>query len=517
MGQDASNLVNQYEQHQADEEKLNLLHSSTALENNALTGWQTYANDPANKGRADLASSYMTQVQANLQDWGSHAQTREGKMLAGELQDRIEQHMFERTAADQSTMSGTWAEQKANEIGNGIVSRVAADPSSADLSIQTIKDTGEALFPTSGIDPAMRARAVAEWTDTHVKAAAMAYYQGGLNSITEQYATGATSSAAETQLLKDATAGKYGEYVGDMIDKLPGLVDEARARGQERARVSAAADDKQAEMQYKGQATKLETAISDALAAGQPLTPDMLKARDALINDPKAASLVGPQIEQINGLIRDTIKAQADHTYVTTDPHVSADLIGRLSLGADDPHSITEAELVRDVANGQLSKDDYSMYHQALPKIAGDPAFKQSQKTVNDWIDLYKTDITGHGALPGGATSFAQFKHDAMFNFMGWIASGQTPQQAAEIMTNRNNPRNFGNMVDEYVRAARTNNPLGYLGKIPGYGHLAGVAEGSVISPVLGPTAPPAAGATAPPGPLDVKTAGDMAKVAGGN
>lgn len=526
IGQEVSGAIDTYEQHQSDEEKLNLLHSSTALENNALTDWQSYANDPANKGRTDLAATYMQQVQGKLQDWSSHAQTREGKMLAGELQDRIEQHMFERTAADQSTMSGTWAVEKANDIGNGIVSRIGADPSSADLSIQTIKDTGEALFPTTGIDPASRARAVAEWTDTHVRAAATAYYQSSLNSITEQYATGATSSPAETQVLKDATNGKYGDYVGDELSKIPGLVDEARARGQERFRVANDAQQKSDEIAYKAQATQLATAVSDAIASGQPITAAMLQARDKLVNDPKAAGLIGGDIDRVNGLIRDGIKAQADHTYTVTDPHTSADIIGRLSLPAGDPRAVTEDELVRDVANKTLSHDDYAMYHEALPKIAGDPAFKSAQQTVNQWIEGYKSQITGKGSLPGGATAFAQFKHDAMLQFMGWGKSEGDWGKAADILTNAQNPRSFNRMVGEYTRAARTNDPLGTLNKIPGYGHLSGVADGSAMSPILGPTPGGShtygnldggGDAAPPPGPLNAKDSADMARIAGGH
>lgn len=518
MGADAANLVDTYEQHQQDEEKLNLLHSSTELENNAMTAWQQYANDPANKGRNDLAASFMQEhMQPLLTEWGGHAQTRQGKLLAGELQDRMEQHLFERTSADQSTLTGTWAAQKADEIGNGIVSRVAADPSSADLSIQTIKDTAEALFPTTGIDPATRARAVAEFTDTHVKAAAAAYYQGALNTITEDYAKGSTSSAAEDKVLKDATTGRFGEYVGAELDKIPAMVDAARTRGQERFRVGEAAADKQLEIQAKGVATQLQTQISDAIAAGQPITADMLTARDKLLADPRVAALAGPQIEGINSMIRDGVKAQADHTFVVTNPHVSADLLGRLTAPEGDPRAITEAELVRDVANGQLSKDDYSMYHQALPKISGDPQAKADMKTMDSWIEGYKAQITGKGSYIGGATAFAQFKHDAIFQWMQWHSTEGL--KAVEIMTNAQNARSFTRMVPEYVAAARTNDPMAALNKIPGYGHLSGVAEGSVISPVLGPTPAPQAAGSAPPSgaTLSAQRTQELAKLAGGH
>lgn len=519
---DLHSIGDQIEQHQATMEVSALYKTGVDMENNFEQGWAQFTADPANKGRTDLADAYMKEhVEPLIEEWGSHAKTDRGREVALQMGERIRSGMFERTSADQSALDAETAHENLTGTVNGLARGAAIDPSSMEAKLGAANTAVEAIAST--IPNVERRTAFQEEMGAQARHdIVVSAYTGMAEAAKQQVAqTGDPTKSPALAAMRQAFADGRGaeEVRGPEFQEFGKMADEAERAGQEQYKVGQAAADKSAELQYKGQATQLTTAISDAVASGQPITRDMLEARDKLVADPRAAALIGPEIDKVNALIRDAVKAQADRSYVVTNPHVSADLVGRLTLAAGDPRAISEAELVNDVANGQLSKDDYSMFHQALPRIAGDPKFKAAQETIDHWMEGYKAQITGGGAYPGGAAAFAQFKHDAQMNFMQWGASENDWGKAVEIMTNEQNPRNFGRMVDEYRRAAMTTNPLAALNRIPGYQQLSGAAPGSAVSPILGPTpaAAVAAGQAGVPGPLDAKTAGDMARIAGGH
>lgn len=458
---DANQLGEVVEQHQTNME---VSHGS-AIGATAYSGFTTSLNQVVRAADPNDQSAVPKWKQEVFEHWVdnfvSNFHTKGGQQWARNYTDAMRQHFTEAAISDQSTMAGIAAHQNFQTTLTGLSSAAYQDPTSLNATLSALDASLETLKQKQ--NPNLSSKDLAAIEDGR---------QQARSAIGEAAARGMIQNgdiAGARKFLGDPGTGSI--LSGDQISTLNERADHQEALNQERQEHLTAAQHKQAIQNLKAQAVQVETQISDKIAAGQQLTKDDFDKRDALVNSPLAGE-VG-EIGSINELVRQAGRPDYADAHARTNPTVSADLIGRLTLSADQPGAVTEPELVRDLKNGYLSKDDYALFHQALPKIGGDPALKAALTHLKAWQGQFRGQIAPPGSVAGGV-AYNQFIHDSSLQFMQWYQ--QDPAHAFDIVTNATNPRSFvgSGMIKAYTKAGSTNDPMATLSAIPGYGHLAG-------------------------------------------
>jgi hypothetical protein len=525
MGQDVGGTVQQlgaqYVQHQTDEEKRQLLVSSVQLEQGLHDGWQTFANDPKNAGRVDLAQAYMKQAQQQVDDWSSHAQTREGKLLAASRSADIENHLFEKVSGEQATITANHAINQADQLNNSLQAKVAGDMSQADSVISNADKFADTMFPRANIDPAARAEAVEKYGMIIKKDAANTYYNTGIEHVREDYAKGGATSSTENQLRKDLASGRYGDFLGEgrsgaaRLSEIPDEIEAAKRQGQEEFRAGQAAGQKQQEQELKSRAVAISTGLSDMIANpgsfSQPNLDKLIQERDKLIAS-GAGGIIPGEINDINTMIRDLPRSMADHSEVATNQSVYSSVTSRISIPAGQPGYLSPAELLQHRGK-DISDSDWgalnSTYNE-LHKAGGDPAYKAAFQKFDGWRKQVVASILGQMPSPDQRAIAAQFESDSLTYFNDDIAALHDPAKAADAVVNANNPNHFSS--DVYIRAGQGGATLHDFMAQPGYKAFA-AANGISMG---GAPAAPGAPAPAKPGAADTMSDAEIAAKYGG-
>lgn len=471
VGGTVKQLGDQYVEHQTNMEVSHLYAATTTAEQNLQTAWTAYTADPANRGRPDLASSFMEQhVKPVLDELASHAQTDTGKRLVAEEQARVSQNLFRTAVSDQSHLDGaTWV-NNSQQTQSNMAASVLADPSKADATIGDWMRVAENTIPST-VDPSERAGLMEHFQHEGAERIALAGYLGGIEAGKQQLAAGAATSPALDAVRAQITAGHNFQYLSpEQQATLATRVDEAEARGKEMHHQALAVDADALKRAGSAAYSTIDSAITSAITPppGQtprPLGPEVRQAIDDYARQ-YGASNPG-EVHALNeAWTHATDKAQ-DHTLQRTDPSVWADINARMSLPPTDPHAVTDAELLNSWSAGRLSTEDLKLAREFKAKES-DPAMKAAMSELKTW----QTHMLG--SLPSGTAGRGEaagaFQHDSLQTFMQWIASGETPAQALEIMTNVNNPRNFTQRFDVYRRAAAFTDAASYLRAHDAYG-----------------------------------------------
>ena len=455
MGQDLGGAVQglgeQYVQHQTDEEKRQIITSSVALENNLHDGWQTYANNPTNANNPAAASTYMQQAQQQIQDWSAHATTREGKLLATERASEMEQHLFERTSADQSTMTATHAATQAQQTMQGIVGMTARDPSSADANAGLIRRAVETLVPTT-IDPGVRAKVVDGLTTPGLRDNAIAYYQNSLEAVRRDYAGGATTSAAEDQLRKDLASGKYSQDLAgageESFAKLLPQVDAAVHEGTDIFHQRQEWDQRQQVMAGDQAAISItDKAITELIITGST-SPETQAAITRYGKD------YPHNFSQAEGLERFRMTAARDElhrTFVHSDGDTLTTFWGRAGLAPGDPNALKSTDVLDAIHSGKLSNEDGQLLIRDISAETHQARGSGSQ--IGTWrsqlMRFYSTlrsqvvggsqDTSGlglgSGPDPVGSMVYGDMVRNGVLAFQNLVAQGKNPQEAYTSLT----------------------------------------------------------------------------------
>ncbi len=115
-------------------------------------------NDPR------VAAKFRDQsLEPALEDFQSQFHTQHSQQWALEYTNKIRQHMFEKTAADQSTLAGIAAHDNAIQAGNTFAAAAYKDPSSLGIAIDGFTHSLEGL---TGSSPTMTPAKAAEIRET---------------------------------------------------------------------------------------------------------------------------------------------------------------------------------------------------------------------------------------------------------------------------------------------------------------------------------------------------------------
>lgn len=463
---DANQIASVLDQHQTNME---VSHGS-AIGATAYSGFTTSLNQVVRNADPNDQSAVPKWQQEVFQPWAdnfvSNFKTKGGQLWARNYTDAMRQHFTEAAISDQSTMAGIAAHQNRQTAVLGYTSTAYQDPSSL-TNILAANDADLETYKAN--NPNLTGRDLAQIEDSRVAdraGIAEAAVRGMIQHGDIKGARDFLQSPEAGQLLDGKT----------QIPQLVERADQQEELNQNRAEHLQNAAQKQQVVALKTAATQLETGISDYEAVGQP-DPGKLKAmidqRDQLVNSPLAGEAEG-EIGRVNELLVQVQRPDFADAHVRTNPTVSADLLGRLTIDADQPGAITEPELLKDYKDGTLSKADYSTFHEALPRVGGDPVLKGDLSRLKSWQEQFRGQIAAVGAQSGGI-AFDQFVHDSSLQFMQWYKAD--PQHAFDIITNGANPRSFvgSGAIQRYVDAAGSSDPMKLLATGPGAQRLMGV------------------------------------------
>jgi hypothetical protein len=498
---DIQALGNTIEDHQATMEVSALYKTGVDMENNFEQGWSAFTADPNNKGRTDLADAYMKEHVAPLIDeWASHATTKKSQEVALQMGQRIRSSMFDRTTADQSALDANTAHDNLTGVVNGLSRGAAIDPSSLEGKLGAADTAIEAM---GGSIPNVEARTrfQTEMTASAHHDIVVSAYVGMQNAATEQVAqTGdPTKSPALAAMRQSIADGRGADKVqGPEFQEFSKWADEAQRSGMERFKSVQDTAKAQQETAGKGTFAQIDTAITNQITAGLPISPDILKARDDMVR--QYGSTNPGEVSALNDKIEHAQEDAQSHKFQTTAPDVTQQIQSRLALGPSDPNYLSKATVADWWAKGKISTDDVNMIDKLRPGPDADPGMKQGLEQLRQYQDQLQRGLFPAGSTPrSGVQARAQLNRDVMATFTGWIRAGKTPGEAIQIMTDEKNPKNFTQALTLYRNAGASADPIAYFkandrtdGSMP-------PVAGSIPSPLY-PTsrgsATPAAGGT---------------------
>lgn len=459
IGGTVKTLGDQYVEHQTNQEVNNLYAATTTAEQNLQRAWQTYSTDPANKGRPDLAASFMADhVKPVLEELASHAQTDTGKRLAAEEVARVSQNVFHSTIADQSDLdSAQWHNNSLQTMSN-IAAGALSDPSTTDQRIGDWMRVAENTIPST-VTAGQRATLLTQFQNEGAQRIALAGYLGGIEAGKAQLAAGGATSPALDAVRRDITAQRNFQYLSPAQQaELSERVDQAEARGKEMYHQGQVVTREALKTEGAANYAQIDTAITNAITSGQPVTPAMRQAIDDYSTRYGATN--PGEVHSLNEAWSHATTLEQEHRVQRTDPATWADVQTRVALPPTDPHALTDSQLADMWSAGKLSTDDYKLARELRSKTATDPAMKVALEQFHTWQGHM---ISGLPMGSGRGVAAGIFQHDSTATFMQWVASGETPAAALDIMTNPQNNKNFMQSFDAYRRAARQTDAAAYL------------------------------------------------------
>lgn len=417
LGGGIAQMGQQLERHQTQQEMLHLYSSGVDLENTLQDSWKAYANDPANKGKPDLARTFMSETAGPLiENWQGHATTDGGQRFAAEYGARVRQNLFEHTAAEQGVIDSVTAHTNVTNAIDGLSTSIMNDPSgNHDAQIGTMKDVVTAF--TSNIqDPAQRETATAELTAQAEKQGATTHYLSLIQS----------GQAGIDQARKDLAADKYGDYLGgETMEALGRRADEQERTNASRALAADAQARKQQEDAGHQEYFSILASMTDKnTGAPLPPTPEIM---DRIGKFGQNYSRVLPA--EAAGLLasgRTSLDAYINHTYVQSDSRTFADLNSRVGV------SLTHAEVDQAHARGLLSEKDWRDLHEEVERVANDPEMKALTQAKAELFTAAKptfggVDLTGGFQKADDALRFYYFQEAVNNNIQAALKQGKTP------------------------------------------------------------------------------------------
>lgn len=174
--------------------------NGTAIVANANTQWNEIAkkadpNDPS------TAQKFLTEtLEPALDKFKEGFTTERSQQWAEQFTDQYRKHMFEKTAADMSSLAGIAIQQNVHSTVNQLSSAAASDPSSLDFALKTIDHAIGGMTSTNqNLDAETSAKVNSQLT------------QQAKESVVKAAVSGMITKNPNIDL--DAIQQKYGEYI----------------------------------------------------------------------------------------------------------------------------------------------------------------------------------------------------------------------------------------------------------------------------------------------------------------
>lgn len=390
-----------------------------ALQDTLTTNWNNTAKS-ADPNNANLASDWREkQLEPAIAEWEGGFQTKQGQMWAMEQGDRMRQHLYEKTAADQSTLAGDALVSNLNALQVHASNIVRNDPSSVDAVHGMVDSAITATVnstPNLSADVASKART--EIADkVHAEVAQSAVIG----------AADKNPDAARTMLNSPSVTDHLD---GSQVKTLESYVDGQQRASIEAQKAEAAAQKAQDKQDYDGVVTQI-TAQTIQPDGSIKINPGYFTALTKAAFMPGAGD--GSEIRSMINFGQEQVKRAAEGTPAITDPHVYADLKARATLPAGDPRALTLTDVYQAGANGQLSNHDFGFFKGWVSEAGKNPQKVADQKVLNQMEGGLKGFITNSNMLNAGDPQrnqrYMEFQQQMQMRFDAGRADGKTAAQ----------------------------------------------------------------------------------------
>ena len=422
IGEDVGGAVagvgKEVQQHDTQQEISQGSAALATLAGNLTDQWNQTAKN-ADPNDPTTASKFQAQLEPQLQSFSDNFSTAAGKQWAQERVGELRQHLYEKTAADQSTMAGDATFQNVTVLKNRASQWVANDPSQHTLNaaLGLVDNSISALVENSGVTGAAAAKMKTELSQ---------------NVKTEIAKAGFTSMAEKNPdaALAALKGGAYSSYIdGTEGEQYIKTVQRAQRADAANARIT---QEYQTNQRSQANAGKLLAGVADpatgAVSVPGNFASDALKRAGLSPNDPnylKPAEAL-TLVQFANSRANIDAKGQRDGT----DPTVHAQFTNRLGLPPDDPNALTASDVALAKVNHQLSDKDYAVFSHAVNAAASNPQLTQGNKQFAQFTNALKTSITKSNTLlgipdPEGDQRFYNFQINAR---AAWEAGNRDPK-----------------------------------------------------------------------------------------
>lgn len=369
-------------------------------------------NDPS------VAAKFReTVLEPALEKYQSAFETEGGQKFAEARIDSLRNHMFEKTAADMSSLAAAAVEKNLRTTANSMSNTAMSDPSSVPHLLDNIDDTVGGLVSSS---PNLKGAVAAK--------ARMELSQKMRESIAKAGAFGAISNSSDPE----ATARQWAEKYPDLINGQEELQLARAAKTQARTNVAL---QKQTQL-YQKQLDELNThkAANDVFTknvtidqtTGRPiLNPQYFKdALDIAKSNPNA-----PNAASVAKTMIDWGESQQKERPAVTDQATVTALDSRMFA---DGNPTTEIDVLRAEADGKLSRQDGQVRLQLIKQrdqMPYNPALKSDR---NEFFKRYAGTIDGYLAQYGIHSALGQQRmfmaeKDAVTQEIALQKAGQDP------------------------------------------------------------------------------------------
>lgn len=466
-----------YEQHQTQQELLHGMATEATMLDGLTQQWtqtasQSDPNDP------NTAKNFREQVIAPaLQQFQSSFQTKQGKLWAAERAASMQQHFFEKTAADQATLAGQAAVQNLETQQNRLTSFVSNSPESFDIAAGTADAGLEAYIKTN---PNLTPEQVAALRNHNQQ------FKSHLAETSIQSLAIGNPDAARQVL----ASGKFADYLdGQQLEASNRYIDSAERMNIEKQKAADAAQRKQMEDEGHAAFSQIWASMqqSDGSLRAGPGTITAYQAMAAKYGAviPGEVASMGNAIEEMN---RRTIGREDVHSDPTTYRNLTASLLTNKAGATKDELKV---QVDTAYARGRLSNTDYQRLHE-MAEDAGDKAQGAEgkadfNKQMNDFFASIKpniggTDAFGNFVKPDAAQRFYQFQADTMNAVKAARAAGKTDDQISATLLNPRDPAYLGNRTGAYVLTQQQQQALAQQNLRGGYTSVAPPTAGQIAT-----------------------------------
>ena len=393
----------------------------------------------ADPNKADQAAEDWrnNNMEAAIGSIGSDVNTQHGREMAERVQNTLREEFTRQSMGASSVLSGQAAVSTVEQTANGLAQAVSNDPSLLPTASSYIDGTIQDQIKAHGLAPeeVARVRSLADAAKKHIG-------QAAFETMAQR-----NPDAAKAALQDGTFAGLFnGEEIGTLG---------RYADMQGRAKIEA---DKAAQAQVEHQQRQ------EFQAAGSQAFASMLQPDGTLRVPPdlpqqviKMSTMPGAEPGEVHAMV-DMIKTinteNAKGTKAVSDPHTYEAFSQRLLS-----NSLTDSDIYRARAAGQLSDKDVNYFRTANRDLAADPERKAAEHQFQAFLQSQKAAFTQRDFLTGatdprGPQNFFQFSQAARTQFENAYKNGTW-----QNTLNANDPNFLGKAAKPFLMNQKGGGP----------------------------------------------------------
>lgn len=432
-----------YEKIKSQQEISQGLATRAQIVDNLTTAWNVTSNNSDPNDHSTAEKWREEQLQPILDAWQTGFSTEHGRQWAMEQSAQMQQHFFEKTAADQSVKAGQAAKRNLIDFNTSTTNTLLQDPASLNTALGT---TDMAIDSIIKADPDM----------TPEQAAALR------GPIRDQFrldqakaAVIGTARADPDKAMADLQSTKYDAVLNaEQKNSLFGFAESIKREARADARAATAAQNEAQKQDFNGKVSAVEAQLQNP-DGSMSVKPGMHQALMMLSQHPGAAFEPG-RISSLEDAMARAVKDKIDGTYAQTNNTTWQTLASKIGQPIGSPGALTHAEVDQAYAAGNLSTHDHAFLKSAVEGMHSDPQTTAALTRLNQSLERVKTSVTQSNLYAGkldraGDLQYDKLHYDTFQRFMQLQQQGKSASEAADILTDPRNPNGIQHNLAGYA------------------------------------------------------------------